>query len=246
MKTAAYVTARTRTNMVTDATREDDRFRIPPQSEAIFGETSCPNPLNSSFVLSYRPSGSDPHELILFSFEKSLFNGETTGHTRQLSAGKQRRKNYDSLNLVHYCWVDRGGYREISDARAHDDFLDNRARHHRIDHRRRGYPYVFAADNRTISSRRPHFFHTWRDPGSLRLYQAEYPFSPRSLIQREENCSRGRAAASRCRGGRACRAVAFLRRLVGRELRNTQPLACHAIAFSDGHRAETPRRRTLR
>ncbi len=184
--------------------------------------------------------------LILFSFEKSLVNCETPGHTRQLSAGKQRRKNYDSLNLVHYCWVDRGRYREISDARTHDDFLDNRARHHRIDHRRRGYPHVFAPDNRTISSRRPHFFHTWRDPGSLRLHQAEYPFSPRSLIRKEENCSRGRAAASRCRGGRACRAVAFLRRLVGRELRNTQPLACHAIAFSDGHRAETPRRRTLR
>jgi len=42
-------------------------------------------------------------------------------------------------------------------------------RHHRIDHRRRGYPHVFAPDKRTISSRRPHFFHTWRDPGSLHL-----------------------------------------------------------------------------
>src|SRR4030095_17094195 len=63
-------------------------------------------------------------------------------------------------------------------------------RHHRIDHRRRGYPHVFAPDNRTIPSRRPHFFHTWRDPGPLRLYQAEYPFSPRSLIRKEENCSR--------------------------------------------------------
>jgi uncharacterized membrane protein YeaQ/YmgE (transglycosylase-associated protein family) len=28
--------------------------------------------------------------------------------------------------------------------------------------------------------------------GSLRLHQVEYPFSPRSLIQRGENCSRGR------------------------------------------------------
>ena len=128
-------------------------------------------------------------ELILLSFEKSLFNYETPGHTRQLSAGKQRR-NYDSLNLVHCCWVDRGGHREIDDARAHDDFLDNRARHHRVDHRRGGYPHVFAPDNRTISSRRPHFFHTWRDPDSLRLHQAEYPFSPRSLIETEENCSR--------------------------------------------------------
>jgi len=28
------------------------------------------------------------------------------------------------------------------------------------------------------------------------LHQAEYPFSPRSLIRKERNCSRGRAAAS--------------------------------------------------
>jgi len=27
--------------------------------------------------------------------------------------------------------------------------------------------------------------------GSLRLHQAEYPFSPCSLIRKEENCSRG-------------------------------------------------------
>src|SRR5438132_10639087 len=99
---------------------------------------------------------------------------------------QQRRKNYDSLNLLYSCWVDRGGYREIGDARAHDDFLDNRARHHRIDHRRRGYPHVFAPDNRTISSRRPHFFHTWRNPASLRLHQTAYPFSPRSLIGKDE------------------------------------------------------------
>ncbi len=106
----------------------------------------------------------------LFSFEKSLVNCETPGHTQQLSAGKQRRKNYDSLNLVHCCWVDRGRDRKIGDARAHDDFLDNRARHHRIDYRRRRYPHVFAADDRTISSRRPHFFYTWRDLGSLHLH----------------------------------------------------------------------------
>src|SRR4029077_10622395 len=121
-----------------------------------------------------------------FFFEKSLVNFETPGHTQQLSAGKQRRKNHDSLNLVHCCWVDRGDHREIGDARAHDDFLDNRARHHRVDHRRRGYPHVFGPDNRRIASSRPDFFHTWRDPGSLRLHQAEYPFPPRSLIKEEE------------------------------------------------------------
>src|SRR6059058_1509184 len=130
--------------------------------------------------------------LILFSFEKSLVNCETPGHTRQLSADKQRRKNYDSLNLVHCCWVDRGGYREICAARAHDDFLDNRAWHHRIDYRRRRDPHVFAPDNRTISSRRPHFFHTWRDPGTLPLPETEHSFSPRSLIGKKGNCCRGR------------------------------------------------------
>src|SRR6266513_3314393 len=46
---------------------------------------------------------------------KSLVNCETLVHTRQLSAGKRRRKNYASLNLVHSCWVDRGAYREIGD-----------------------------------------------------------------------------------------------------------------------------------
>src|SRR5207237_154230 len=37
--------------------------------------------------------------LILFSFEKSLVNCETPGHTRQLSAGKQRRKI-----MIHLIW----------------------------------------------------------------------------------------------------------------------------------------------
>src|SRR6266498_5969515 len=123
----------------------------------------------TSYFLLVLVASAPPCELIFFSFEESLVNCETPGHTRQLSAGKQRRKNYDSFNLVHCCWVDRGGYREVCDARAHDDFLDNHARHHRIDHRRRGYPHVFAPHNRTISSRRPHFFYTGRDPGPLRL-----------------------------------------------------------------------------
>ena len=75
--------------------------------------------------------------------------------------------------MIHLIWyivvgLIAGDYCEIGDACAHDDFLDNRARHHRIDHRRRGYPHVFAAD-RTISSRRNHFFHAWRDLASLRL-----------------------------------------------------------------------------
>src|SRR5664279_5001538 len=36
-------------------------------------------------------------------------------------------------------------------------------------HRRLRYPHVFAPGKRSISSRRPHFLHTRRDPGSLHL-----------------------------------------------------------------------------
>src|SRR5216684_3630072 len=86
-----------------------------------------------------------------------------------LLKGKRWRKRYVSLNLVYSYWANLGGYREIGDARAYDDLLDDRARHHRIDHRRRRYPYAFAPDKRTISSRRPHFFHTGRNPDSLHL-----------------------------------------------------------------------------
>ena len=63
----------------------------------------------------------------------------------------------------------RGRDREIGHARAHDDFLDNRARHHRIDHRRRRYPHLLAPLKRTVSSRRSHIFHSRRDPDSLHL-----------------------------------------------------------------------------
>src|SRR5216684_8910063 len=83
--------------------------------------------------------------------------------------GKRWRKKYVSLNLVCSYWANLGRYREIGDARAHDDLLDDRARHHRRDNRRRRYTHVFAPDKRTISSRRPHFFHTGREPGSLHL-----------------------------------------------------------------------------
>src|ERR1035441_2358144 len=91
------------------------------------------------------------------------------GYTRRRSEGKRWRKKYASLDLVHSHWADLGGYREIGDACAHDDLLDDRARHHRIDHRRRGYPHTLAPHKQPISSRRPHFLHTGRDPGSLHL-----------------------------------------------------------------------------
>src|ERR1039457_7263076 len=91
------------------------------------------------------------------------------GYTRRRSEGKRWRKKYASLDLVHSHWADLGGYREIGDARAYNDLLDDRARHHRIDHRRRRYPPVFAPRAPAISSRRPHFFHSGCGPGSLYL-----------------------------------------------------------------------------
>ena len=69
--------------------------------------------------------------------------------------------------MFHLVWYILIGL--ISGVIAKSVLLDDRARHHRIDYRRRRYPHVFAPDKRTISSRRPHFFHTGRDPGSLHL-----------------------------------------------------------------------------
>src|ERR1022692_3578389 len=63
------------------------------------------------------------------------------------------------FHLIWYVLIGLiSGVVEIGDARAHDDLLDDRARHHRIDHRRRRYPHVFARGKPTISSRRHHFF----------------------------------------------------------------------------------------
>src|ERR1700680_3886766 len=100
---------------------------------------------------------------------ESLLICQTLGYTRRRSEGKRWRKKYVSLSLVYFYCANLGDYRKIGDARAYDDLLDDRARHPRIDHRRRRCPHVFAPDKRTISSRRPHFFHTRRDPDSLHL-----------------------------------------------------------------------------
>ena len=62
------------------------------------------------------------------------------GRTKRANATfwRQRLKvKYVSLSLVYPDRANLGGYREIGDARPYDDVLDNRARHHRIDHRRR-------------------------------------------------------------------------------------------------------------
>src|SRR5579864_2587608 len=74
-----------------------------------------------------------------------------------------------SHHLVCSYWADFGGYREISDACAHNDVLDHRARHYRIDTWGRRHPHVFPPGKRTISSRRPGFFHPGRDSVSLHL-----------------------------------------------------------------------------
>jgi len=98
-----------------------------------------------------------------------LVDCQTLGYTRRRSEAKRRRKKYVSLNLVCSYWANLGGYRKIGDAHAHDDLLDDRARHHRINHRRRRYPHALAPDKQPISSRRPHLLHTGRDPGSFHL-----------------------------------------------------------------------------
>ena len=66
---------------------------------------------------------------------ESLVNCQPLGYTRRRSEGKRWRIMYVSLSLVCPYWANRGGYREIGDARAHRDLLDGGARHHRIDHR---------------------------------------------------------------------------------------------------------------
>src|SRR5580693_4073790 len=85
-------------------------------------------------------------------------------------------KKHVSLNLVRSYWANLGSYRERRHACAHNAFLDCRSWHHRRNHRRRRHPHVFAPDKRTISSRRPHFFHTGRNSGSVPLLEVEYPF----------------------------------------------------------------------
>jgi hypothetical protein len=94
---------------------------------------------------------------------------QTVGYGRRCFEGKRGGGKRVSLNLVYFYWANLGGHCEIGDARAHNDLLDDHPRHHWINHRGRRYPHVFAPDKRTISSRRPDFFHTGRDPGPLHL-----------------------------------------------------------------------------
>ena len=55
-------------------------------------------------------------------------------------------KKHVSLDLVRSDWASLGLHREIGDARAHNALLDGRAGYHRVDHRRRRFPYVFTPD----------------------------------------------------------------------------------------------------
>jgi hypothetical protein len=57
--------------------------------------------------------------------------------------------------MFHIIWyvligLNLGGYSEIGDARAHDDLLDDRARHHRIDHRGLRYSHFRAPQTTDI------------------------------------------------------------------------------------------------
>src|SRR5579863_4216434 len=96
--------------------------------------------------------------------------------------GKRRRENYVSPDLVYPHWADLGVYREIGDARTHDDLLDDRARRHRVDSIRRRYAHVFPPHKRALPSRRPDFFHAGRYAGTLRLLQAEDSFPPSQSV----------------------------------------------------------------
>ncbi len=91
------------------------------------------------------------------------------GYTRRCSESRSGRKTYVSLDLVRSYRVDLRLYREISHARAHDDVLDDRARHPGLDCRRRRQPHFFAPHKFTLPSRRPHLLHPGRHTGALHL-----------------------------------------------------------------------------
>jgi hypothetical protein len=52
---------------------------------------------------------------------------------------------------------------------------------------------------KSFSSRRPDFFHAWRDLGSLHLHQAAHPFPACSLIKKEETVAADASAGERTR-----------------------------------------------
>ena len=92
---------------------------------------------------------------------------QALGHSRRRSEGKRWREKYVSLNLVYFYWANLG---VIAKSVMHEHLTIFRTIvlgiiGSIIGGRR--YPHVFAPDKRTISSRRPHFFYTGRDPGSL-------------------------------------------------------------------------------
>src|SRR5258708_40174247 len=99
----------------------------------------------------------------------SMINPAQTSGSQAIIRRQTEEEKYVSPDLVCSYWADLGLYREIGDARTHDDVLDDRAGHHRIHPRRRRYPDVFAPVQPAISSRWSHFFHAGRDPGPLYL-----------------------------------------------------------------------------
>jgi len=143
--------------------------RIKERAAAFFGSVSSARKL-----LGYGRAGRVLRSPIIRKGARSnKYSGQTViakprGYTRRRSECKRWRYKYFHVHLVFSLGLIRSYRRSVMPV-SYDDLLDDRARHHRIDHRRRFTQMFFAPDKRTISSRRSHFFHLGADPDSLHL-----------------------------------------------------------------------------
>src|ERR1700730_9067595 len=110
-------------------------------------------PLSDTVSLTFRaPTVEIPRKLVSASYAPESDSSRTCRMPREVSRNytkliakpwvilamfrrQTRGKKYVPLNLVYSYWANLGRYREIGDARAYSNLLDDRARHHRIDHR---------------------------------------------------------------------------------------------------------------
>ncbi len=76
--------------------------------------------------------------------QEIVVHGYVLNDRRRRFEGTRWRKKRVSLNLVHFNWATLWSDREIGDACAYNDLLDDRTRHHRINSWGRRYPHVFA------------------------------------------------------------------------------------------------------
>src|ERR1051325_1405389 len=81
------------------------------------------------------------------------------GHTHAALAGGNR---YVSFDLVHSRGANRGSYRAVCYGSAPDALLDDCARHHRIDRRRRDYTHALPPGERAITPPAWFFLHSAR------------------------------------------------------------------------------------